>query len=60
MTADQITGPIRAILPAVFAFAAGKGWLPAGDYSEVVAGLVAGVAALWSAWTNRPSALASK
>lgn len=60
VTSDQISGPLRAILPAVFAFAAGKGWIPTGDYGEVITGLVAGVAALWSAWSNRPSALAPK
>jgi hypothetical protein len=55
MDVNQITGPIRAIVPALTAFAIAKGWLPAGDYAEPIVGIVAGLAAIWSYFSNRPA-----
>jgi len=52
---NQITGPIRAIVPALTAFAIGKGWLPAGDYAEPIVGIVAGCAAIWSYFVHKPA-----
>jgi len=55
MNSDMITGPIRAIVPALVAVAVSKGWLPDGDYATPLIAVVTGVMTLWSVWTNRPS-----
>ena len=55
MNSDMITGPIRAIVPALVAFAVGKGWIPDGDYATPLVAVVTGIATIWSIWTNRPS-----
>jgi hypothetical protein len=54
MNVNQITGPLRAIVPALVAFAVGKGWLPDGDYATPLISIVTGVAAIWSYFTNKP------
>ena len=59
-TWDQISGPLRAILPALFAFAVGKGWIGAGNADWIIAGIMSIGAALWSFWTNRPASIAAK
>ena len=51
---DQFTGILRAVVPALAAYAAGKGWLPAETASDVGAGLVTILAAVWSWMTNTP------
>lgn len=56
MNADQITGPIRAILPVLTGYAAARGWIPAGDYSDGVVMVVTGFMAVWSIWSNRTKA----
>lgn len=56
MNSDQWTGPLRAIVPAVTAYAVGKGWIPAGDYATPLIGIVTGIAAIWSYFTNKPKA----
>lgn len=53
MNIDQITGPLRAIVPVLTAWAAGSGYIPAGDYATPIVGVVTGVMALWSIWSNR-------
>lgn len=58
-TWDQISGPLRAILPAIFAFAVGKGWIAAGQADWIISGVMAFGAAGWSWWTNRPSSIAA-
>lgn len=58
-TWDQISGPLRAILPAIFAFAVGKGWIGAGNADWIIAGIMSIGAAVWSFWTNRPAAVAA-
>ncbi len=59
MTWDQIAGPLRAILPALIAFAVGKGWLNAGSADWIVSSVLAIGAAVWSIWSNRPAAMAA-
>jgi len=51
---DQFTGILRAVIPALVAYVAGKGWLPADTASDVGAGLITIVAAMWSWKTNTP------
>lgn len=55
MTKDQIGGVARTLLAAGFGWAAAKGWLPAGDYGDVIAGISTAAVAAWSVWTNRPA-----
>lgn len=59
-TWDQIAGPLRAILPSLFAFAVGKGWISAGNADWLIAGILSIGAAGWSFWSNRPASLAAK
>jgi hypothetical protein len=54
MGTDQLTGILRAVIPAFVAYVAGKGWLPADTASDVGAGVVTILAAIWSWKTNRP------
>ena len=59
MSWDQIAGPLRAILPALAAFAIGKGWLNAGSADWIISSILALGAAGWSIWANRPAATAA-
>ena len=59
MSWDQIAGPLRAILPALAAFAIGKGWLNAGSADWIISSILALGAAGWSIWSNRPAAVAA-
>ncbi len=54
MGTDQFTGILRAIVPAVVAFVAGKGWVPADTATNIGAGVIAILAAIWSWQTNVP------
>lgn len=54
MGTDQFTGILRAIVPAVGAYVAGKGWVPADTATNIGAGIVAILAAIWSWKTNTP------
>jgi hypothetical protein len=58
MTVDQFGGLLRAVLASLVAFAAGKGWIAAGDADWIVGGVVTGLIGAWSWWTNRPAKLA--
>jgi hypothetical protein len=58
---NQITGALRVVLPAVLAYAAGRGWLSpsqVGPFTDVLIGavplIVTGAAAVWSiyAWAK--------
>lgn len=53
MDLNTINGVIRAVAPALLAFAAGKGWLPAGSVADITAAIVAIAAALWSVKSNK-------
>ena len=55
MDVNQITGPLRAIVPALVAYAVGKGWIPEGDYATPLVGIVTGVAMIWSFFSNKPA-----
>jgi hypothetical protein len=54
MGTDQFTGILRAVIPAVVAYVAGKGWLPADTAGSIGAGLITILAAIWSWKTNTP------
>lgn len=55
MTKDQLGGVFRGIAAPLLAFAAGKGWIDAGDSDWIIAGVGSVVTAVWSMWTNRPA-----
>lgn len=52
MNSDMIGGIIRALGPAIIAYLVGAGIVPAGDYSAVIAGVIALVSAVWSVKSN--------
>ncbi len=52
MNQDQITGIIRAVVPAVLAYAVGRGWIGANSVGDVTTAIVTLVAAAWSIYTN--------
>jgi len=54
MGADQFTGILRAVVPAVIAYVVGKGWLPQAAASDIGAGVITILAAIWSWKTNTP------
>jgi hypothetical protein len=58
VTVDQVTGPIRTIVPVLTAMAVSKGWIPEGDYTTPLILVVTGAMGIWSVWSNRPSKLA--
>lgn len=59
MSWDQIAGPLRAILPALFAFLIAKGWISVGVADWLSTSILALGAAGWSIWSNRPAAVAA-
>ena len=56
MDLNSINGIVRAIVPALLAYAVGKGWIGAGAVADITAGVVAVVAAIWSVISNKPTA----
>lgn len=57
MDINIINGVIRAVAPALVAYLAGKGIIPAADYSGVIAAVVALIMAGWSIKSNKPAAV---
>lgn len=55
MDANLITGPLRAIVPALVAYAVGRGWIPDGDYATPLIAIVTGASALWSLFVHKSS-----
>lgn len=51
---DQFTGILRAVVPAVVAYVAGKGWIPVDTASDIGAGVITILAAIWSWKSNTP------
>jgi len=52
MNQDQITGILRAIIPALLAYVVGKGWIAESSIPDITAAVVAVVAAVWSVFNN--------
>ena len=48
MDSNAINGILRAIVPAMVAWAAGKGYISSGSAGDVAAGIVAIGSAIWS------------
>ena len=53
MNNDQLTGIVRAIVPALLAYAVGKGWLTTSMAGDLTAAAVAVASALWSVQNNK-------
>ncbi len=53
MDLNTLNGVIRAVAPAILAYAVGKGWLPAGAVADITAAIVAIAAAVWSIRSNK-------
>ncbi len=53
MNQDQITGILRAVVPAVLSYAVAKGWIDAGVVGEVTAAVITIFAAAWSVYNNQ-------
>lgn len=49
---EVINGIVRAIVPAVTAYAAGKGWMTEGQAAELIAAVIALGAAVWSVFAK--------
>ena len=54
MDINVINGIIRAVAPAVIAYLAGKGIIPASDYGDLIAAISALAAAVWSVRSKKP------
>lgn len=57
MTADQVTGIIRAILTAVGGYFVARGTIDQGTATAIVGAAVTIAAAVWSLWSNRPKTI---
>ena len=53
MNTDQITGIVRAVLPAMLAYAVAKGWITTSSVGDITAAAVAVAAAVWSVHNNK-------
>lgn len=52
MNYEQIAGVLRAVLPALLAYAVGKGWVSSSSVADITAGIIAVGAALWSIFAH--------
>ena len=53
MTQNQVMGVLRAVIPALLAYAVGRHWITESVAGEIGAAIIAGGAAWWSAATNQ-------
>jgi len=57
MTADQITGILRAILTAIGGYVVGRGIVDQATANEIIGALLTLVGAGWSIYSNRPKTI---
>lgn len=55
MDLNTINGILRALVPAVLAYAVGKGWITQGSVGDIMAAVLAIASAAWSVKTNLPA-----
>lgn len=53
MDMNVVNGVIRAVVPAGLAYAVGKGWITQSSVGDIMAAVMAVVAAGWSVASNR-------
>jgi hypothetical protein len=56
LDANQINGVVRAVLPAILAYAVAKGWITQSSVGDVSAAVVAVAMAAWSVASNKTKA----
>lgn len=56
MDINSINGVLRAVVPAILAYAVGKGWVGASAVADITSAVVAVAAALWSVLSNKKAA----
>lgn len=56
MDLNTINGVLRAVVPALLAFAVGKGWIAESAVTDITTAAVAIAAAVWSIVSNKKSA----
>ena len=56
MNASVVMGILRAVVPGLVAYAAGRGWISAGEAGEISAAIITLGMAAWSATTNTDAA----
>ena len=54
MDINTINGVLRAVVPAICAYAVGKGWIAAGTVGDISTAVLAIAAAVWSVISNKP------
>ena len=52
MNSNVVMGILRALVPGLVAYAAGRGWISTGEAGEISAAIITLGAAAWSASTN--------
>lgn len=60
MTPDSVNGILRAVVPAILAYVAGRGWISSTSIPDIMAAVLALSAAFWSYMSNRPAAIVAK
>ena len=60
MDSNQLNGIIRAVVPALLAFAVGDGLITQDTATQIAAAAVAVAAAVWSWYTNKPSQIVAQ
>lgn len=53
MNLNQVNGIVRAVVPAILAYAVGRGWIAETSVADISAAIVAVMAAVWSIKTNK-------
>ena len=56
MNSNVVMGILRALVPGLVAYAAGRGWISAGEAGEISAAIITLGMAAWSASTNTDAA----
>lgn len=56
MDMNSINGVLRAVVPALLAYAVGNGWISAGAVGDITTAVVAVAAAVWSVFSNKKTA----
>lgn len=52
MNLNQVNGILRAVIPALLAYAVGRGWLSDSSVGEITAAVITLVSAVWSVTSN--------
>ena len=56
MNLNQVNGILRAVIPAILAYAVGRGWLGESQVADITTAVITLVAAAWSVTSNATGA----